>query len=97
MVDAKFTPGPWSTDPDAEHMDVIGPCGIMIADCGMVDSNADTCRTNAALIAAAPDLYEALSTLDRIERGLQGWHEDAKLEAWAKARTALAKARGDAQ
>mgnify|MGYP001225595441 CR=1 FL=1 len=49
---------------------------------------------NAHLISAAPDMLAALKTLDSIERGMQGWHEDAKAEAWAKARAAIAKAEG---
>lgn len=52
----------------------------------------DQANANAHLIAAAPDLLSALQRLDRIERGLEAWHEDARAEAWQQARAALAKA-----
>jgi hypothetical protein len=40
------------------------------------------------------EMLAALRELDSIERGLQGWHEDARPEAWARARAAIAKATG---
>lgn len=39
----------------------------------------------------AIELYEALKRLDQIERGLIGWHEDTRAEAWASARSAIAR------
>lgn len=93
------TPGPWIA-----RRGTIGTTQYHIAE--MMPSSADDMwpgfapaeqqEANARLIAAAPDLLAALSTLDSIERGMQGWHEDAKAEAWAKARAALARAKGEA-
>lgn len=60
MSETKFTPGPWAKDkygqlknPDGNPVDVWG-CGLSIA------SRSTETEANAALIAAAPDLYAAL-------------------------------------
>lgn len=69
MADAKHTPGPWSYAPavpganrsfyiagnNAEHNRQV--------DIGTVQGGFNSCEANARLIAAAPDLLEALQGL----------------------------------
>ena len=87
------TPGPWivSHDPDAYSDDdyCIGPPD------GKVDQIAVCSKRDAALIAAAPDMYEALkavaANIDRAELNLRPTEDDvAALRA--QVRAALAKA-----
>jgi len=75
----KWTPGPWEFDGDA----VVNHKGFIVADKGNTNW-----RNNAHMVAAAPDLYEALEMaaiwLDADGRfGMQGIN------------SALAKARGE--
>ena len=90
----KWTLGPWRYDrtngspTTGEHMIAGAKPGYLaeVRDCGSGDV-----RANAHLIAAAPDLYAALD-------GLLGLLDAGSLyepQAYA-ARTALAKARGQA-
>lgn len=102
-----FTPGPWGVD--GTFVDAKDDCEIHpVADC----SCNHTCRSeeeqraNARLIAAAPDLYEALSHLVAMI-GDCSCHEAYKSRSLTDptcsfcnyeaedARTALARARGD--
>lgn len=89
-MSARFTPGPWSADwwyciirdlhnqPGLERGD---------EDCfGYPGWDGDN-TANAFLIAAAPELYEALEAALAIHGGGYSWGE--------KARAALAKARGE--
>ena len=89
----KWTPGPWRYDrtngspTTGEHMIAGAKPGYLaeVRDCGSGDV-----RANAHLIAAAPDMAEALD-------GLLGLLDAGSLyepQAYA-ARTALAKARGE--
>ena len=62
---SKYTPGPWRTDPDLGHEQVLGPDGIIVADCSIFamvknGSTPERNRANARLIAAAPELLELL-------------------------------------
>lgn len=77
------TPGPWKSDGD-----YIIAGGTVI---GWTKLNEND---DHILAVSAPDLLEALKALDGIERGMQGWHEDAKANVWARARAAIAKAEG---
>lgn len=57
-MDAKFTKGPWRVDPDKNgYYDVIPESGngMAVVGCEGIDNEA-----NARLIAAAPELLEAL-------------------------------------
>ena len=59
------TPGPWSTDPDVGHESVLGPDGILLADCSICTptpeaASLERCRANARLIAAAPEMLACL-------------------------------------
>lgn len=100
MTEKKFTPGPWSPHgtglarsgkPEFEiHWSKYGECVAEI-----VHGEAD-----ARLIAAAPELYEALEWAMRFVEQVRaespapkGGGEDI---AYRKAQAALAKARGEA-
>lgn len=94
---AAFEPGPWSFSPQAGHP---GHCQIAqvwdakdrsLADIEPTD-DPDVASATARLIAAAPDLLEALTTLtDNIE---QAWPHLMHLGPLVAAREALAKAVG---
>jgi hypothetical protein len=110
MSESKFTPGPWSVP----HFASDGPCdcAYIFSDSqrgfGSVatvswhseeQESRETCIANACLIAAAPELLEALSELvkvnvehneaiARITGAPTGW-KDSYLDA---ARAAIAKA-----
>ncbi len=62
---SKHTPGPWkySTEPQPNGCPIIGAQGLMIAMLAHTVKQADqreTALANARLIAAAPELLEAL-------------------------------------
>jgi hypothetical protein len=86
---SKHTPGPWIVARDMRGTGnmlvdgVVNAEGRGIANCG---TNGEG---NARLIAAAPDLLEALESLLNDQR-------DASLPALVRARAAIAKARGEA-
>ena len=100
----KFTPGPWNNMPKTEYVPICkqDEAGLAL---GFINStNLERTaegKANAYLIAAAPDLLEALDALVKINEdhnnSIQGvigtppgWN-DSYLDA---ARKALAKARG---
>lgn len=85
-----WTPGPWQAHSlmVSEVGKPIGR-GHDICHCGLgmrPNREVDQSEANAQLIAAAPDLYEALQRLDRFG------HTDA---TWDYALRAMAKARGE--
>ena len=87
----KFTPGPWNTEYSyrKDWYEIYGDEGmIMIAAAFNCQHKLD--RANAALIAAAPKLYEALYEL------LEAQFVPDKYHAILAARAALKKARGEA-
>ena len=100
-MEAKHTPGPWSeltgtiTGPDGDEIaEVVGGDGGRYLD---DDANAE-CAANARLIAASPEMLEALRDtlawmedclMDRQQRGLPS------REAYETVRTAIAKATAD--
>ena len=100
---AKPTPGPWQAGrPDMSTIvDGIASKWIYAGDqyvaiaSGRIQGVWDEVMANARLIAAAPDMYEALEELlgpyDLTESGARKRY-DAAIE---KARAALAKARGE--
>lgn len=79
MAKTKFTPGPWWTDGEYSADECGVSVIAARADCGplpgnptrgmvafvseLLPENADRARANAHLIAAAPELYEALERL----------------------------------
>ena len=99
MNDAKFTPGPWSAIDFAGNDLVV----TAINDSGresiaLLGSHSTKRFTNANLIAAAPDMYEALE-MAILEYGKPGgpWNVPSESGTWInKAKAAIVKARGEA-
>lgn len=104
----KFTPGPWKIRNgfDGESYEVY-PAKVngeskpnigVWAELATVNKHpqpGSTGKANARLIAAAPDMYEALEALQKANgaNDFNGWH-DSFAPAIEKARAALTKARG---
>jgi hypothetical protein len=81
------TPGPWKQHVDGEktYASVRSPVGQIVADCG---SRSDLiAQANAKLIAAAPDLLEALQLMT--ESFVSHFPNGIEVE---KARAAIARA-----
>ena len=95
-MSAQFTPGPWEADRTCvrnvgrEHRFTAGLTRTAYA-------SADEMLANASLIAAAPELFEALIEGVAIEEGdLTGIEWKMAVKAWlSKANAALSKARGE--
>lgn len=89
---SNFTPGPWSvgaTDPDTAEIEIVseGRPYVCLALPGAVDGRTEA---NARLIAAAPDLREALQGLlddviglMRESEGVAGLHLNGDVADWA--------------
>jgi hypothetical protein len=97
-MEAKHTPGPWEYDAESEQ--IIAPkCGYQwtapptIARIVSLDYDEDD--GNARLIAAAPDLLEALRKIAAIEDKMFGGDWDEIEEARMVARAAIARATGE--
>lgn len=93
MSDA-FTPGPWVAQSHG-HVSCIGRDGVSgyrVANAfGLTLTSFQEQEANARLIAAAPELLEALE--DLVIDCEMGWRDPHTL---ADAKAVLAKARGDA-
>lgn len=97
MSDNKHTQEKWSVEPDGDHLmvctDMLEICTIQPVDSGGVKSFflGEETIANANLIAAAPELLEALQAmLDECDPMLMSCGEP-----WCRARSAIAKARGE--
>jgi len=103
MSETKFTPGPWHW---VDHGSFIN---IESKDCSSITSlfsyaTPEIEEPNAHLIAAAPDLYEALKKAAEVFRAYQSHHEANRHTDKAERNkfyaeqieAALAKARGEA-
>jgi hypothetical protein len=77
------------TDREVDHETVIDQSGFMVADCAIFGANSSPHRNkaNARLIAAAPDMLEALQGVLRVA--------DRKTDEFDAARAAIAKALGE--
>lgn len=84
MSDTKFTPGPWRAERGSTTSVISDATGRPV---WLLQND------NASLIAAAPDLYEALRECDDFLVGLND--EDTNMTLVMKIRAALAKARGE--
>lgn len=103
MTEPKFTPGPWKFDGeeagyyDLPTLNIRDKDGYIVA--GAVGYIDNSNLSNAHLIAAAPDLYEALSDFAEYENLMEDGDDIAAMlkygDASRKARAALAKARGE--
>lgn len=99
MSERKWTPGKWSVYEveretywpgiDAGRTSIV-VWGDQQENNGVQGDTLEEAKANAHLIAAAPDLYEAL---DRLVRYINA----PSTEAYLSARAALAKARGETQ
>jgi hypothetical protein len=91
----KHTPSPWYIDPFEEGCDGIGVCAQgkgVVADVDSDYCELDEFKANAQLIAAAPELYEALKSI----LGCQAFTCDCGIpeEVFDSAEAAIAKAEG---
>jgi hypothetical protein len=97
-MNTQHTPGPWHTDGFVtKDLDIISPDGrIAMIDCD--DCDADTLEANARLIAAAPDLLDALLSIAEHAREFADLEDSETMVARMtdKARAAIAKATGGA-
>ena len=95
MTEPKFTPGPWKVERYGENS-VIRAADQCVGEVYRSEFEPQTLPTkyNAALIAAAPDLYAALSQLDDAFISATNWAGDPPQEI-VNARAALRKARGE--
>jgi hypothetical protein len=96
-AETKWTRGPWLVDGEDEAIREAAT-GMLIADAEVGPAAHDERRANGFLIVATPDLYEALRVLvDRRERACRehGGSPDGSDGRYARARAALAKARGE--
>ena len=91
----KYTPGPWTTSHEnLGHFKLEAGNVAIIDGCGCCDSPWLSSEADARLIAAAPDLLEALTEMEEHFRGYQD--DDGFSKAMFKqVRAALAKATGE--
>ena len=93
---SEHTPGPWSYTMDKERgwdfkvTDDHGKTAI-VSGCGCCDSPWVSCEADARLIAAAPEMLEALENLLKVHEGEGGTQHNAADMAQA----AIAKAKGE--
>lgn len=103
-MSSKHTPGPWVVTPHPQtHVDVFG-VGVIRDDKEFQYALSHTfcyqnAEANARLIAAAPELLEALIRLEAelVEDKYGECYEPSPFENLALARAAIAKATGGAQ
>ncbi len=90
----KFTDGTWRLN---ERNDIEMNCEIIcsIADISPDDATYEEAIANAHLIAAAPELLEALETLADVCPCQNGCAPDDMTCATNKAKAAITKARGE--
>lgn len=101
MAETKFTPGPWFTT-SKKPWRICADEGVIIGQAGMPprrmhkaawEAAREVSHANAALIAAAPDLYDALVEILEYEGGAESALDDEYV--MERAELALDKARGE--
>lgn len=111
MSEAKFTPAPWDSTALSRHKTIVIEYNPDFTQAGgrvvaNVTGRDDEGVANAHLIAAAPDLYEALEKLCIELNGLEAFEEEVRFAIgntiWAviqskiqDATAAILKARGE--
>lgn len=107
MPQEKWTQGPWqwssafTTQDDRPTWSLIGSDGYGILSCDGIGNAPQGLgdKVNASLIAAAPDLYEALAdvvaAMRKYEMDVDADAPAAHREMMRRAYAALAKARGE--
>ena len=103
MSEPKFTPGPWfsvaklSGSENHRGFKICGDDGWALADIQPVDEDGIEGRANANLIAAAPELYEALVKLRDYANDSDDYKFGTILTSlvFDIAEAALAKSRGE--
>lgn len=102
MSESKHTPGPWVVEDETDPMLTIlapsanGDVVAHIVDVDWLDDPAKVgpqCLANARLIAAAPDLLEALTELT--DAAAKVWSDPFIRGAVDRARAAILKATGE--
>lgn len=93
----EHTPGPWRIDERPSHVGVLGGDGKKVAEAWLAFRDSETYWANARLIAAAPDLLEALQMLhdSNAEYGRinnLGGYDNNDMKA---SRAAIARAKGE--
>jgi len=93
---SKHTPGPWEIKRhfDSCYRYISAPEHIALAQvvwCVEEEERSPVCEANAHLIAAAPELLEALENLLKVHEGEGGTQH----HAGDMARAAIAKAKGE--
>lgn len=93
-MSAQHTPGPWSVErhPHSGHPLVAGEGEYVVADCGNGEIETASEEANARLIAAAPELLEALISLRDFLRG--NGTKSARADAAISKATAATEATG---
>ena len=86
----KHTPGPWRVETERAYIQITPTDNVAICELWR-RGNPELEMANARLIAAAPDLLEALEMLAAVDFGADGSVERGALLA----RIAIAKATGD--
>ena len=96
MSESKHTPGPWNTVDSNVESKPGGPNVAIAYDPNDHMHVNKTCRANARLIAAAPELLAALTLLTDIYRAKStGHHHPTRWEsAWKQSYAAIRKATG---
>ena len=97
---SNHTPGPWGTEDGAEVWPMEGPTSFVTlarvtgpwSDSQWYGS-VEEGRANGRLIAAAPELLDALKELIEYDEGSFG-EETYGLEVWQRCKAAIAKAEG---
>lgn len=97
MSEAKFTPGPWRAwQPRGDESVPVRTDGLGITIAYVHQGAITNAQANAHLIAAAPELYEALEWLETYAMVQVDRHPDAQdNKGWRNIIAALAKARGE--
>ncbi len=90
----KFTKGPWELD--SVKCRIVSESGRSIANTAVYDDRTFATdsenEANATLIAAAPDLYEALQILLRAWQGGEWSQDNYNIDPEAIAKEAISKA-----